>query len=106
MNESDIDNFDVKKCSKAYYKRELWEEENELSVSEQMEEFMFLGLRKLKGIGKSEFKLCFGVDIYEVYGEVIEQNVNKGLLTDKGDRICLTDRGIDISNTVMADFMI
>ena len=50
--------------------------------------------------------MCFGVDIYEVYGEVIEQNVNKGLLTDKGDRICLTDRGIDISNTVMADFMI
>ena len=63
---------------------------------------------KLAGVGieKSEFKLCFGVDIYEVYGEVIEQNVNKGLLTDKGDRICLTDRGIDISNTVMADFMI
>ncbi len=106
LNKSDMDNVDVKKCSINYYKSELWEEESLLSVGEQMEEFMFLGLRKLKGIEKSEFKLCFGVDIYEVYGEVIEQNVNKGLLTDKGDRICLTDRGIDISNTVMADFMI
>ena len=40
-----------------------------------------------------------------MYGEVIEQNVNKGLLIDKGDRIYLTDKGIDISNVVMADFI-
>ena len=50
-------------------------------------------------------KDIFGKDIYSVYKEQIKDNIAKGLLWQNGTRIALTDRGIDISNTVMSDFV-
>ena len=37
--------------------------------------------------------------------DFIKDNIAKGLLWQNGTRIALTDRGIDISNTVMSDFV-
>ena len=51
------------------------------------------------------FGYIFGKDIYSVYKEQIKDNIAKGLLWQNGTRIALTDRGIDISNTVMSDFV-
>ncbi len=75
-----------------------------LSVKEQMEEFMFLGLRLIQGVAKTEFEKCFGISMEEVYGKVIRENVRNGLLSD-GERIFLTKRGLDVSNYVMAQFL-
>ena len=66
---------------------------------------MFLGLRKSAGIDICDFLDIFGKDIYSVYKEQIKDNIAKGLLWQNGTRIALTDRGIDISNTVMSDFV-
>jgi oxygen-independent coproporphyrinogen-3 oxidase len=41
----------------------------------------------------------------EVYGELIEKFCAQGLLVREGDSVRLTDRGIDISNYVMAQFL-
>ena len=80
-------------------------EENILSVDEQIEEFMFLGLRKTKGIYIEEFRNNFGKNIYDVYGEVIKKHIDNGLLKEKDKRIFLTDKGLDISNFVMSEFV-
>lgn len=84
----------------------IWTDIQELSLNDRMEEFMFLGLRKIAGISKSEFEKFFSKNIVDVYGNVIEENVLNGLLVDDGDSIRLTDRGIDISNVVMAEFLL
>lgn len=85
---------------------EIYDDIQKLSLNDRMEEFMFLGLRKIAGISKSEFERTFSKNIYDVYGNVIKENVCNGLLTDKEDRIKLTDRGVDISNVVMAEFLL
>ena len=70
-----------------------------------MEEFMFLGLRLVEGVSISDFKVKFGRDIFDVYGKIIEKYISEKLLEQNGDHICLTETGMDVSNTVMADFL-
>ena len=84
----------------------------ELSVEEQMEEFMFLGLRLIRGILFREFEENFGKSVEEVYPGVIGKLNEQGLLTEicdeQGNRtgICLTQLGLDVSNRVMAEFLL
>ena len=91
------------------------EELQELTVEERMEEFMFLGLRMTEGVSVSEFQAVFGESMEKIYGNVIKKNLEDGLLeyreTDKwtetgGRRLALTKRGIDVSNMVMAEFLL
>lgn len=86
------------------YRTLLKENEQILNKEEQMEEFMFLGLRLIKGVKKDDFKKKFGVSIEDVYGEVIEKLRKDGLII-VDDYIRLTSYGIDISNYVMAQFL-
>ena len=98
---------DLKQYLKAAGNPALIREEQEvLTVDDQMEEFMFLGLRKISGVDEREFKRIFGKTIEEIYKVEIDKNIENGLL-EKADRhYRLTSLGIDISNTVMADFML
>lgn len=76
-----------------------------LSLTEQMEEFMFLGLRKTEGILKQTFKEYFLQSPEAVYGSVIRKFVGYGLLEETKERIYLTQAGMDVSNVVMAEFL-
>ena len=76
-----------------------------LSLREQMEETMFLGLRMLEGVDTEAFCKSFGIDIEEVYGTQIEAGIAEGLLVRRGKRVALTARGLDLSNYVMARFL-
>ncbi len=84
---------------------ELQKEVHILSKEEKMEEFMFLGLRRMKGISEKRFLNLFQKDIIEVYREKIEKGVQIGVLWRKDGRIGLTERGIDISNMVLTEFL-
>lgn len=90
---------------------EIKEARQKLSRQEQMAEFMFLGLRMIKGVSYSEFSHIFGATIDQVYPGTVEDFCQKGLLErtkdpETGDiRIALTRRGIDVSNIVMAQFL-
>ncbi len=77
-----------------------------LPLTEQMEEFMFLGLRCVDGISKREFKEQFLHSYDEIYGNVTESLLSQGLLQDTGERVLLTEFGLDVSNRVMAEFLI
>lgn len=78
----------------------------ELSVSEQMEEFVFLGLRLTEGISAGEFRECFRDAIENIYGDVLKKLEQQKLLVREGDKIFLTKRGIDVSNVVLAEFLL
>ena len=82
------------------------EEPQKLTESEQMEEMLFLGLRKMEGVSKKRFSEVFKTPIESVYGNVIEDMKKKGLLEIQGDFVRLTSRGIDVSNYVMSEFLL
>lgn len=77
-----------------------------LSVSEKMEEFMFLGLRMCGGISRKTFYNRFHMDIDSVYKDQLKQLADEGLLALSGDNIRLTEYGIDISNYVFSVFLL
>ena len=76
-----------------------------LTLQEQMEEFMFLGLRLTEGVDLEEFRRCFGKTADEIYGKQMRDFVAQGLLEREGQRLRLTPRGIDVSNVVFASFL-
>ena len=71
----------------------------------EMAEFMMLGLRLTQGIDAQEFAKRFSRDVFSVFAAQLERFTLQGLIEVKGDRIALTSHGIDISNTVFADFL-
>ena len=67
---------------------------------------MFLGLRKTQGVSKTKFADEFGRGMDTVYGEVLEKMYGMRLMEETDDFVRLTDRGIDVSNTVMCEFLL
>lgn len=88
------------------YEKGLRRNLQQLSLSDRMEEFMFLGLRMTAGVSVQEFENCFQVPMEEIYGEVLEKLEKKGLLARQESRIFLTKQGIDVSNPVLAEFLL
>lgn len=80
-------------------------EKEMLTQADEMAEFVFLGLRKMCGIRRSEFEKIFSTKIEEVYGKQLEKFCRLGLLAEEGDVIRLTERGIDVSNSVFCEFL-
>lgn len=76
------------------------------SKNDNMEEFMFMGLRKINGIGENEFKNRFSMNINDVYGEILNKYIGEGLLIRESGSIFLSEKGIEISNVIMADFLL
>ena len=70
-----------------------------------MTEFVILGLRMTReGILRQDFYDHFGKTIDAVYAEPIKKLCGLGLLADDGERLVLTERGIDVSNSVFCEF--
>ena len=76
-----------------------------MRIQEQMEEFMFLGLRKMEGVSRSEFARKFQKELEQVYGVQIKELKERGLLEEKKDFLSLTEFGIDVSNYVFEQFL-
>lgn len=70
-----------------------------LSRKEELEETMFLGLRKMEGVSLTE-------QMEQLYGELIVKLCRQGVLERQNSRIFLTDRGIDVSNRVLSEFLL
>lgn len=75
-------------------------------IDKRMEEFMYLGLRMTAGVSREEFKQRFDRDMFDVYGEVINKYTDQGFMSVDENRVRLTDRGIDVSNYILADFIL
>lgn len=80
-------------------------EQEFLSTESQMEEFMYLGLRKTEGISRAAFQDYFQKSLDEIYGMIIEKLNDEKLLECDGDRVRLSHRGMDVSNCVLAEFL-
>lgn len=86
--------------------QDLPEEVIVLGKKQQMEEFMFLGLRMTEGISRTRFRQKFGLEPEGVYGEELQNFQRQGLLEQKEGRIFLTEAGIAVSNYVLSGFLL
>ena len=84
----------------------LHETAAQITRNEQMEEFMVLGLRMRDGFYRDEFTQAFGIPIEAVYGDALNHLQQEELLLKREGRIYLTDKGMDLNNYVVAQFML
>ena len=77
-----------------------------LTKDNQIEVTMFLGLRVLEGVSKEQFREQFSCELRVVYRKELEKLEKEGLLEEEGDFVRLTSRGIDLSNPVLAEFLL
>ena len=80
--------------------------EEHLSQKEQMEEEMFLGLRKKSGVSMTRFEEKFGRPFEGLYGEIVRDLVQQGLMQVEGDRVRMTKRGLFLGDTVAERFIL
>lgn len=83
-----------------------------LTKKEEMEEFMFLGLRTMKGISLKTFHEYFGDSFLDIYGTISKELIQLGLL-ETTNPVCereqflrLTEDGVHVSNYVMAQYLL
>jgi len=76
-----------------------------LARQEQLEERLFLGLRRRVGVSLPELDAEFDSDLAGRYNETIREFSEAGWVERDGGRLRLTDRGLLFSNEVFAGFI-
>ena len=80
--------------------------EEKVTEKAHIEEFCFLALRTAAGISVRRFAAVFGRDVHELYGEQIRRLVEKGLLLEDRERLCLSPLGMKYGNQVFGEFLL
>ncbi|MBM7554711.1 radical SAM family heme chaperone HemW [Thalassobacillus pellis] len=73
---------------------------------EQMEEEMFLGLRKAEGVSIDRFKEKFGDPLESVFSQAIPHLKERALIEERNRHILLTDKGRMLGNEVFQEFLL
>jgi len=73
---------------------------------EDIEEYIFMGMRLQKGIDKNKFYERFQVSLDSIYGDQIKKYEKEGLLLDSPSNLRFTEKGIEFSNHVLSDFLL
>ena len=81
-------------------------QEEVLTLKEQMEEEMFLGLRKKSGVSKKRFEEKFGISFEDQYGAVVSELTEQGLLVPDRDIVRMTKKGLFLGDTVAEKFIL
>lgn len=90
------------------YLRGSFRTDNNLTLTkkDKIEEFMIMGLRLREGIHENVFYQRFGCTIQSVYGPVLEKFLSNGLLLRQNGRYLLTDEAVNVSNSVLCEFIL
>ena len=79
----------------------------ELRAAQQLEEFMFMGLRRAQGADLAEAQTRFGVDVWQRYQGQLQPLVEQGYLHYDAakQRLALTAKGMEIGNQIFGIFV-
>lgn len=76
-----------------------------LSLPECMTERMILGLRLEEGVKLTLFKKDFGVDLRDIYWDVLERYKHKDIFMVRGDYLCLNPKYAFVANSILLEFV-
>jgi len=100
--------FGVRRCVsreiEKYMNKEFFSSEESIDKKQGALEFMFMGLRMMRGIEPSRFYDIFGVNVDDLYPGKLASLAKRGLISISQDKIALTDRGIEISDQIFSEF--
>lgn len=91
---------------KKYISGKYVSEETVLTDKEKTEEFMITGLRTIYGISENEFLNRFNTDIKNIYNKQLEMFIKSGHMVYNNGVYTLTDKGIDVSNSILCEFLL
>lgn len=77
-----------------------------VTEKEKMEEELFLGLRKTKGVSKIAFQKKFNMEMDQVFAKQLQNNQEQGLLEESNGYVRLTRKGKLLGNEVFQSFLI
>ncbi|WP_312650696.1 radical SAM family heme chaperone HemW [Aminipila sp.] len=83
-----------------------WQHTN--TEHDDMVEFIITGMRRAEGINLTEFENRFGKKLFEAYPDqekLVKEYVENELMILENDRIRFTIKGVDVSNTVLSEFV-
>ena len=85
---------------------ELYTSES-LTLQQQLEEFMFMGLRRAAGADLAEARTRFGVDVWQRYQKELAPYLRQGLVhyDAQAQRLCLKETGMELGNQIFAIFI-
>lgn len=76
------------------------------TLKDDVEEFMFMGLRMIEGVSEDEFYSRFGISLWDMYGEVINKFIKLNYLEHKGGRVFIEPKALGVSNSIMCEFIL
>jgi oxygen-independent coproporphyrinogen-3 oxidase len=76
-----------------------------LSLNARFRESVIMGLRMIAGVSVSLLEKRYGMTPVKYYGETLKVLLEQKLLEEKNDRLCLTEKGINLANRVMAQLV-
>ncbi|MFP7293266.1 radical SAM family heme chaperone HemW [Bacillus safensis] len=82
-----------------------YKETHQVTKAEQIEEEMFLGLRKIEGVKSADFQAKFGAEPEALFSTVLEDLEEKGLIVKDDKGIRLTRKGKLLGNEVFQAFL-
>jgi len=80
-------------------------EDHLISPDEALAERMILGLRLVKGLDLQKVSEEYGIDVEKKYKKSLDTLLRKNLIKYEGKVIKLTERGIDLANSVFVEFI-
>ena len=80
-------------------------EREELEPEARGRELLVLGLRRMRGVKRSEFAAATGYGVDELAGPAVEKFVALGLLQDDGERVRLTREGLFVSDALWPELL-
>ncbi|MDA7026882.1 radical SAM family heme chaperone HemW [Bacillus sp. CLL-7-23] len=82
-----------------------YKETHRVTKNEQIEEELFLGLRKITGVCKTRFFKKYGQSLDELFPDVLHSLEQKGLIKNTNTNVCLTHTGKLLGNEVFQSFL-
>ncbi|MFP7342071.1 radical SAM family heme chaperone HemW [Bacillus safensis] len=82
-----------------------YKETHQVTKAEQIEEEMFLGLRKIEGVKSADFQVKYGAAPESLFSTVLEDLEEKGLIVKDDKGIRLTRKGKLLGNEVFQAFL-
>ena len=94
----------IENISKEDFRKNIRVHERQKEES-MKKEYMLLGLRKLEGVSITEFKNKYKENPLFLYKHELNELVQEKLIIIGGDRIKLTNKGLDLANLVWEKFV-
>ena len=79
--------------------------EGENTRQERMFERMMMGLRMVRGVDCARFARDFGAQPEEIWKEALQRDLRVGLMAREGDFLRLTQRGMQVMNSVLVELL-